>query len=188
MSATINLDTHILDVVNVIRWEDLDDVILCGHSYGGWIISGVAEHVLPRIASIIFLDAFMPANGQQGLDLNSPQAREAVLTAIREGKVSRPPVSAAYYGVNEADRAWVDSKTTPQPIGISTQPIVLTGARDRVPRKTYVRARGYEQPNFDQAHAKVKNDPSWRVYELNCGHDVMLDMPDRLIEILLDSA
>ena len=188
MSASINLDTHILDIVNVILWENLDDVVLCDHSYGGWIISGVVEKILPRISSIIFLDAFMPENGQKGLDLNSPQAREAVLTALRDGKVSRPPVPAAYYGVNEADRAWVDSKTTPQPIGISLQPIVLTGARDRVPKKTYVRAHGYVQPNFDDALAKVKKDPSWRIYELNCGHDVMLDMPDRMIEILLESA
>ncbi len=66
MSAAINLDTHILDVVNVIRWEDLDDVVLCGHSYGGWIISGVVEQVPSKISSIIFLDAFMPENGQQG--------------------------------------------------------------------------------------------------------------------------
>ena len=188
MSASINLDTHILDIVNVILWENLDDVVLCGHSYGGWIISGVVEKILPKISSIVFLDAFMPENGQKGLDLNSPQAREAVLMAIREGKVSRPPVPAEYYGVNEADRAWVDSKTTPQPIGISLQPIVLTGARDRVPKKTYVRAHGYVQPSFDDALAKVKKDPSWRIYELNCGHDVMLDMPDRMIEILLESA
>ena len=70
ISGMITLDTHITDVVNVIRWENLDGFVLVGHSYGGWIISGVAEQVEKRIASIVFLDAFMPENGQRVLDTN----------------------------------------------------------------------------------------------------------------------
>jgi pimeloyl-ACP methyl ester carboxylesterase len=188
MSANINLDTHIMDVVNVIKWEDLENIVLCGHSYGGWVISGAAEHIEDKIASIVFLDAFMPENGQKGLDTNSPHAREAVLEAVKNGQISRPPVPAAHYNVNEKDQAWADSKTTPQPIGISLQPINLTGARDRIAKKTYIRATGYAQPSFDAAYAKTKADPSWRTYEVPCGHDVMLDMPERLVEILLESA
>ena len=78
MSASTNLDTHILDVVNVILWENFDDVVLCGHSYGGWIISGVVEKILPKISSIVFLDAFMPENGQKG-------ARPQLATSARGG-------------------------------------------------------------------------------------------------------
>ena len=75
MSGMITLDTHITDVVNVVRWESLDNFVLVGHSYGGWIISGAAEQVEKKIASIVFLDAFMPENGQRVLDTNSPRSR-----------------------------------------------------------------------------------------------------------------
>jgi pimeloyl-ACP methyl ester carboxylesterase len=75
MSGQITLDTHITDVVNVIRWENLDNFVLVGHSYGGWVVSGAAEQVEKKISSIVFLDAFMPENGQRVLDTNSPRSR-----------------------------------------------------------------------------------------------------------------
>ena len=92
------------------------------------------------------------------------------------------------YNVNEKDRAWVDAMTTPQPIGVSLQPIRLTDARDRVPRKSYIRATGYPHLIFDACYARFKSDPTWRTYEVPCGHDVMIDMPERLAEILLEVA
>src|SRR4030088_813012 len=69
MSGMITLDTHITDVANVIKWERLENVVLAGHSYGGWVISGVVERMLPQISSIVYVDAFLPENGQKGLDL-----------------------------------------------------------------------------------------------------------------------
>ena len=132
MSTDINLDTHINDVVNVIKWEGLENLVLCGHSYGGWVISGVAEQVEDRIGSIVFLDAFMPEDGQRGIDTQSPGSRDDVLAASKVGEASRPVGSASRYGLKGADLAWVDSMLTPQPIGVSLQPIKLTGARDRI--------------------------------------------------------
>jgi pimeloyl-ACP methyl ester carboxylesterase len=190
MSGLVTLDTHITDVVNVIKWENLENIVLVGHSYGGWVVSGVPEQVLPTIGSIVFLDAFMPENGQKGLDLNSPRSREAVLAAVARGEVSRPPDSAGVASptMSEKDRAWLNSKATAQPIGVSLYPITLTGARNKVAKKTYVRARGYANPNFDAHYAALKSDPSWRLYEVPCGHSVMVEMPERLTEILLESA
>src|SRR6266571_4507283 len=78
MSANVDLDMHITDVVNVIKWESLQGIVLVGHSYGGWVVSGVAEQMLPAIAAIVFLDAFMPENGQKGLDLNSERSRAEI--------------------------------------------------------------------------------------------------------------
>ena len=140
MSGAINLDTHIADVVNLIKWEGLEDVCLLGHSSGGVVVSGAIEHVLAQVSSIVFLDAFMPENGEKGLDWNSPHARAAIEAAVKAGEVSRPPVKSALYNANEQDRAWLDAKATPQPIGTALQPMTLTGARDRVARKTYIRA------------------------------------------------
>jgi pimeloyl-ACP methyl ester carboxylesterase len=188
MSGMITLDTHIADVVNVIRWESLESVVLVGHSYGGWIISGVAEQVEKKISSIVFLDAFMPENGQRVLDTNSPRSRAEIEDAMRRAEVSRPAPHPSVWKVNETDQAWVAEKFTAQPIGVAFTPIRLTGARDRIAKKTFVRAKGYDNPNFERAYAKVKTDPSWRTFEMPCGHEVMIDMPERTAEILLEVA
>ena len=187
MSAGINLDTHIADVVNLIKWEGLDQVVLCGHSYAGWVISGVAEEMQERIASIVFLDAFMPENGQKGLDLQTPEARAQILEAVREGRVSRSWPAAIPLNVAEENRAWVASRLTLQPIGVTLQPIRLSGARDRIAKKAYIRTTRYEMPAFDQFCARLRADPSWRVFQMDCGHDAMVDMPEALADILLQA-
>ena len=189
MSGDINLDTHITDVVNVIKWENLDNIVLCGHSYGGWIISGVAEQMLDRIASIVFLDAYMPEDGESGQTAGSKFTQNGIAKALATGAISRPGPSASDFMVaDEGDRAWVDSKTTEQPLGVSLQPIRLTGARDRVPKKTYILAEPYNSPNFRAYYETCAADPSWTTYTVPCGHDVMVDMPDRLAEILVEVA
>jgi pimeloyl-ACP methyl ester carboxylesterase len=188
MSGAITLDTHIADVVNVIRWEGLEDITLVGHSYGGWIISGVAEEMEKKIASIVFLDAFMPENGQRVLDTNSARSRAEIEAAVARGEVSRPPPHPSVWNVNVNDQAWVAEKFTAQPVGVAFTPIRLSGARERIAKKTYVRATGYANPNFERAYAKVKADPSWRTFELPCGHETMIDMPERTAEILLEVA
>jgi pimeloyl-ACP methyl ester carboxylesterase len=188
MRAGIDLKTHITDVVNVMKWERLTDVVLCGHSYGGFVISGVAEQMASAIRSIVFLDAFVPRNGESPQSLTSAAVQDGVKAAVQRGDLGTAPRSAEAFGVNAADRAWVDSLCVPQPIGALTDKIVLTGARDRIPRKSYIRARSYANPGFDRAFGAVRTDPAWRAYEVPCGHDVMVDMPERLAEILLEVA
>ena len=87
-----------------------------------------------------------------------------------------------------ACHAWVDSMCTPQPLGTYTKKLVLTGAREGIAKKTYIRAKGYAQPIFDTAEEKLKKDPTWRVLPVQSGHDVMIDTPDRLVEMLLEAA
>ncbi len=188
MSAMITLDTHITDVANVIKWENLDNVVLVGHSYAGFVISGVAEKAQSAIRSIVYLDAFLPENGDRVVDYSPPDMRESSFAAAARNDVGRPVPPAKAFGVNEKDQAWVDSKMTPQPTFVSLQPIALTGARDKIARKTYIRAAAFSAPAFDKFLAKLKTDSSWRTYEVPSGHDVMVDMPDRLTEILLEVA
>jgi pimeloyl-ACP methyl ester carboxylesterase len=185
MSKDINLDTHIADIVNLMRWEDLDRVCLVAHSYGGWPVSGALEQVLDRVASVVYLDAFLPEDGQKNLDLASEFSRKGMLEAIARGEVCSSPPPAQTFHVNEKDRAWVDAKLTAQPVGVALQPIKLTGAREKVPTKIYIRAPLYPQPSFDRFFAMKKADPSWRCYEVDGGHDVMIDRPEWLVEILL---
>jgi pimeloyl-ACP methyl ester carboxylesterase len=184
----IDLKTHIADVVNVMKWEQLTDVVLCGHSYGGFVISGVAEEMASAIRSIVFLDAFVPCNGETVQELTGPAVQDGIRIALQRGDLAVPARPAEAFGVNAADRAWVDRLCVGQPIGTFTDKIALTGARDRIARKSYIRAKSYANPGFDRAYDALKSDPSWRSYEVLCGHDVMVDAPDRLTEVLLEAA
>ena len=188
LAAGIDLKTHITDVVNVMKWEQLADVVLCGHSYGGMVVSGVAEEMAPAIRSIVFLDAFVPKDGESAQDLTSAAVVEIARAAMQRGEITIPPRAAEAFGVNAADRAWVDRLCVGQPIGTFTQKLALSGARDRIPRKSYIRAASYANPGFDRALAAAETDSSWRTYGVPCGHDVMVDMPERLSDILLEAA
>jgi pimeloyl-ACP methyl ester carboxylesterase len=162
--------------------------VLCGHSYGGFVISGVAEQMAGAISSLVFLDAFVPNDGDTIQGLTGPAVQNAIRAALQRGDLGVPPRPAEAFGVNEADRAWVDSLCVPQPIGAVTSPIRLTGARERIARKTYIRAKSYANRAFDRAFAAMQSDSSWHCHEVPCGHDVMIDMPERLSELLLQAA
>lgn len=90
--------------------------------------------------------------------------------------------------MKQEDRDWVDSKTTPQPLGVSLQPIRLTGARERIRKKTYIRASLFPSPVFDQNLEYAKRSVGWQTFEVESGHDVMVDAPDRLANIVIDVA
>lgn len=185
MSRMITLDTHIADIVNLFRWEELDNVILCGHSYAGWVVSGALEAVHDKVKAIVFLDAHLPEDGERGVDRSNN--RERILRADERGEESTKALTPAWFKVNKRDRPWVKRMLTPQPIGVSLQPIHLTGARERINTKVYIRATGFESKPFDQAYRRAKRK-GWRTHTIPCGHDVMIDEPDRLTRLLLDIA
>ncbi len=114
LSPQVDLETHITDVTNLIRWEELSDVVLCGHSYGGCVISGVADRIPDRIGALVYLDAFVPENGQSLHDTLPAEARNAQSEGARqvgEGwKV--PPIPAEAFNVNARDRDWVNRQCT----------------------------------------------------------------------------
>ena len=188
MSKDIRLATHVTDVVNLMKWEQLTDVVLCGHSYGGMVVSGAAEQMAGQIGSIVFLDAFVPDNGEALADLTGAATLDLLRAAKDKGEIGIPARTAASFNVNEKDRAWVDAKCVPQPINTFLDKMTLSGARERIAKKSYIRAVINANPGFDKAMARAKADASWRTYEVTCGHDVMVDMPERLTEILLEVA
>src|SRR3954466_2963512 len=89
LSKYVNLDTHITDIVNLFKWEDLKDVCLVAHSYGGWPSSGALEQIGDRVSSIIWVDAFKPENGQRGTDFASDFSRKAMEEAVAKGEPGR---------------------------------------------------------------------------------------------------
>jgi pimeloyl-ACP methyl ester carboxylesterase len=189
LSKEVVLDTHIADVANLFKWEDLKNACLAVHSYGGWPGSGALEQIGDRVSSIVWVDAFKPENGQRGTDYISEFSRKALEAAVAKGEAGRPAPKSEVFGVNEKDRAWVDSKLTQQPNGVAMQPIKLTGAIEKVAKKTYIRAPRYAQKAFDKAYADCKADKTWQTFEnTKSGHDVMVDEPAWLTDILIKAA
>jgi pimeloyl-ACP methyl ester carboxylesterase len=183
MSPKIDLTTHITDIANVIMWERLGNVVLCGHSYGGVVISGVVERIPEAIEAMVFLDAFVPADGESMFKLTSPRLRTLIETIAARGESVVAPVSAEAFKVNEADRAWVDASCTPHPLASLVEKIALAGAYERISKKVYIRAKVYPASYFDATHARLQLDPAWRVFDLACGHDAMIDMPEEVADI-----
>jgi pimeloyl-ACP methyl ester carboxylesterase len=187
VSPQVDLETHIADVVNLLRWEELDDVVLCGHSYAGCVITGVADRVPERIRALVYLDAFVLENGQSLHDTLPPRVRDAQVEGARragEGWLV-PPITAEAFNVNPADRAWVDAQCTPQPLATFQQRLQVRRIFPAA-KITYVLATGYEGSPFTPFHALAEKR-GWRTVSVACGHDVMLDRPDDLVRILRDA-
>jgi pimeloyl-ACP methyl ester carboxylesterase len=187
MSPDIDLDTHIDDIANLIRWEDLQDIVLVGHSYGGLVVSGVADRLGDRISALVYLDAFVVESGQSLYDTLPPEQRQAQLDARGPDDWKIPPIPAAVFNVNPADRDWVDAQCTFQPLACFEQKLQLTHAAPPVRSVHYILATGWEGTPFGQFHEKAKAR-GWSTREFACGHDVMLDMPQELTAALLEVA
>ena len=110
MSPSINLDTHIADIVNVIKHEELSDVVLVGHSYGGMVVTGVADALADKIRSLVYLDAFVPESGQALVDLAPPELKPQPASDY-----TLVPLPAAVFGASPEVAAFVDARTSPAP-------------------------------------------------------------------------
>lgn len=186
LSPQIDLNTHINDVANLIRWEELTDVVLCGHSYGGCVISGVADRMPDRISALVYLDAFVLQSGQCLHDVLPAEVKNDQLDGARragEGwKI--PPILAEALNVNAKDCAWVNRQCTMQPLASFQQPIHLTGAINRIKNVTFIMAGGWSPSPFPRFYEQAKAN-GWKTITMPCGHDVMLDQPHQLAEELL---
>jgi len=184
----INLSTHIEDVTSLLRWEDLSDVILVGHSYGGAVITGAAARIGSRIATLVYLDAFIPQDGQSMLDLMPEDRRLRFLSGLREDGHMIPPINAAHFNVNQADRTWVDAQCTPHPAGCFLEAVRRGGEEAAVRRHVYIQATDYPATPFRPYRDQCAANPAWQVAEIATGHDAMLDDPAALAALLLPLA
>jgi len=186
LSKDVTLDTQIADIVNLIIWEDLKDVCLVAHSFGGWPASGAVERIHDRLTSVVWVDAFKPRDGEKPLDYISEFSRKALEEAVARGETGRKPPPAKTYSLVESQYGWIDSKLTPQPNGPTFQALRLTGKLDTIAKKTFIRAPKYPQASFDRALAECRADKTWQTFVAeDSGHDVMIDRPEWLADILL---
>ena len=186
-SAAVDLSTHIADVANLLRWEDLSDVILCGHSYGGNVISGVADRTPEQIRTLVYLDAFVPEDGECLFDLLSPEwAQQMRLQAQTAGDGwNVPPIPAERFNVNLRDAAWANAQCTSQSIASFEENIRLNRVPSHTHRLAHILATGWDNSPFRAAHERAKAK-GWKTRTVTCGHEVMLDLPGELTDLLLE--
>jgi len=186
-NLAIDLNTHIHDIVNVLEYENLQKVILVGHSYGGMVITGVSNEVPDRLAHLVYLDAFVPQDGQALLDLTAAQFREGIQQQAQAAGGFMPAFPVEQYGVfDEADVRWVKSKLVPHPFKTVSTPVhLMNDAVSTLPR-TYIYCNNPAMGFFDGFAEKTRSDKKWQYRELATGHDAMVTMPRELADLLLE--
>jgi pimeloyl-ACP methyl ester carboxylesterase len=189
LSPRVDLDTHINDVVNLIQWEELSDVVLCGHSYGGAVISGAADRVPDRIRALVYLDAFVIEDGQSLHDTLPPAQRnlQIELTGQHGDGWKVPPIPGEVFAVNANDLEWVNRQCTMQSLATFQQAIKLERKGNPVGNTTFILATGWSDSPFHQFYEGARTR-GWQTLTMPCGHDVMLDRPEELTSALLGIA
>jgi pimeloyl-ACP methyl ester carboxylesterase len=188
----IDLDTHVQDIVGILEYEDLDRVVLVGHSYAGTVIAGVADRLPGRLAHLVHLDAAEAGDGQALLDLFSPCNQAALRDEVAaEGDGWRlGPADPAADGVTDPeDAAWVRAKATPQPFRTFTQPLRLAHPAGFAGPKTYIACVGAPPERWRDAMVeRVRTEPGWRYREVATGHGAMVTAPREVAELILEAA
>ncbi len=189
LTRETGLETHILDIVNLIDWEELDDIVLCGHSYGGMVVTGVADRAAGRLKAVVYLDAFVPADGQSLHEMAPPERVAAFERAAAEQgdgwKV--PPLPASAWLDEPAQQAWVAPKVTPHPLRCLTDPLPLTGAWRTVACKMHILATANDPSPFHAIHAGAASEPDWLCRRIAGPHDLMISHPDETAALLLEA-
>ena len=188
LNRGIDLNTHINDVLGVIDYEDLSDIVLIGHSYGGMVVTGVADTVPHKVASLVYLDAFVPENGQSLFSLVPAEAPRPDRPAIPAPEdYLTPPLPPSAFGVYGEKAALLEKLVSPQPTACFTQAVRLTGGIDLIKRKTYIYCNVPAPTTFTPFYEKLKNKPGWTMHTLPCTHIAQMDMPNELTQLLLQA-
>jgi pimeloyl-ACP methyl ester carboxylesterase len=183
-SPQVCLTTHVTDVVNAVLYEDLHDIVLLGWSYGGFVVTGALEHVGDRVAHLVFLDAFVPGDG----DSVSGGAGGPVAGMLGTDWLV-PPIPREYDDPDEA--AWANARRTPQPVGCFTEPVRLARPLEEWPfTRTYIKATGDPRPQagdpFWAAADRVRQSPAWSYREIATNHMIPSNRPEELAALLLE--
>ncbi len=179
----VGLDTHIEDVVNALVFEDLAQVALIGHSYGGMVATGVADRARERIAEIVYLDAFVPRSGQSLFDLVGAEAAEATRQRARDFDGWRIPPNPLPPDTPADEAAWAGPRRVPQPLKAFETRLELS-AEPSVPRSYIYCTRVPPGDPFGPFAARARTEPGWRCFELDASHNPHLTMPAALAGLL----
>lgn len=194
----IGLSTHVEDVVRVLEYEDLSDVILVANSSGGMVITGVADRVPERLSHVTYLDAFVPQDGECMLDLVPPERRPTMIALVasegegwmlpRFGPASWAETVTKHWGVtDEADVQWMLARLGPTPFGHFKDAVRRRNPAAEKLARSYIRCGQWFNPNFDRFAAAAKCTPGWRAYDLALPHIPYVTHPRELADVLLEA-
>lgn len=188
LSEHISLETHVMDVINCIRYNDLDDVVLVGHSYAGLILSVVADRIPEKIRHLVYLDALVPFSGECALDLlPDEEATKRVRRAQHDGGISVPVPEPGYFA-DENIRSWFRDHMTPHPVRPYLDPVHFRQPQGNGIPTTYLCCMPVHLPPIAVSVERARRLPLWRVSEIASGHNVHLHRPDDVAAILQECA
>jgi pimeloyl-ACP methyl ester carboxylesterase len=184
-NPAIDLDIHIADVLGLLEMEDLNEVALIAHSYGGMVATGVADRARKRIRQLIYLDAFVPRNGQCLFDLQPPETRERMRALARNsGEGWRLPPNPMPADTPATDVTWASPRRMPQPIRTFEQPLHLAGESPPPPR-SYIYCRRIGPADvFRQFAERAQREDGWRYFEIDASHNPHITAPQALLALL----
>ena len=182
-SPAIDLETHIQDVLNVIAFEDLSDIVLLGHSYGGMVATGVADRARERVTQLIYLDAFVPRDGQSLFDLNE-SGREPMRKAAAAADGYRIPPNPPPSDTAQADLDWLNARRVAMPVKCFETKLKLGHGEPAMPRSYIYCTRTPPGDVFGQFAKRTKSEEGWRYFELDASHAPNVTGPEALMGAL----
>ncbi len=189
LNAEVGLSTFIEDVSAVIKSEELSEVVLVGHSFGGPVITGVADRIPHTLRQLIFLDALIVQNGQSALSILPPAVQlERSRTIDAEGLRIAIPAPDKFGVTDPQQVAWLKRQLTPHPLKAYTDTLVIQHPIGNGLRKTYIAVTDPWYPPLENLRAWIKIQADWEYRELATGHDAMLTSPALLTQMLMELA
>ena len=192
----VGLETHVLDVVNVLKYEDLSGVVLVGHSLGGMVITGVANDAAHRLAHLVYLDAIVPQHGQSRLSLHTPEdaaAKEERVRTAGDGwrKPGRRAALAPRWDALFGSAEWERTRKVPHPFKALQEPVRLQNPAALALPRTFIyctRKSAGDDPFLGRAASirRTGTESAWRFRELDSGHMAMFEVPQQLAALLLE--
>ena len=190
LSPNVGIKTHIQDVIGLIEAEELERVVLVGHSYAGNLITCVADRLQRShpglLRHLVYLDAGIPDPGNSWSTPHSPEtvAKRASEAEASDG-LSFPPPDASVFGLSGADRDWVNRRQTPQPYRLYHETLLFDPDLVWAVPHSFIDCTNPPLPTIDAARKRVRKEPGWKVHELATGHDPMVSAPRELAQLLL---
>jgi pimeloyl-ACP methyl ester carboxylesterase len=185
----INLSMHIKDIIQVIEYQNLFDVVLIGHSYGGMVIGGIAERIPDKINSMIFLDAYIPQDGKSAFDL-IPGLKEIYNQRSLKEKDKEWLVQSytpKEFGVTDSDDVtWMKSRLCPMPFHTHDEPLIIQNIKFKKLPKFYISFTDFGESMFKSIGSEKATSESWNYFELRRGHDAMITAPEELSKLLIE--
>lgn len=186
-SAQVNLSLHIRDVVNQVLYEDLTGIVLLGYSYGGMVVTGALEHIADRVCDLVYLDAFVPNDGDSVSTLVGQQSSRTIAL----GETWLIPSTPREYD-DPAEAAFANPRRVPQPLACFTEAVrAPRRLEDYAFSRTYIKATAEAQDAqgtdaFWAAAQRAQASEAWRYREIACNHMIPQNRPEELVEVLLE--